>query len=671
MQRLLIANRGEIALRILRTAHAMGLETVAVFSETDANALHVQAATHAFALGGQTPAQSYLDIAKLLAAAKATGADAVHPGYGFLSENPDFADAVIAAGLVWVGPSPASMRLLGSKAAAKQLARATGVPCLPGYDGLDEQGQPSPEAQSDQRFLAEAQRIGWPLMVKAINGGGGRGMRRVDHPADLATALASARHEAQTAFGDPSLLLERALINPRHIEVQVFGDTHGHIIHLGERDCSVQRRNQKIIEESPSPALTQAQRQAICQAAVALAQAAHYTNAGTVEFLLEEHAVPTVGVNSFFLMEMNTRLQVEHPVTELRYGVDLVEWQLRVARGEPLPSAGQPSGHAVELRLCAEDENFVPHGGQVDYFAGPPAPLRLDHAIRSDSRVSPHFDPMLGKLIAHGETREQAIAQALIGLSQTTLLGLPNNLPLLGAILQSPDFRNGKAHIGWLTQAHTELLAHLAHSEQSLLPLAAAACYLLGDAAQPAPIAHALACPYARPLTLLHRQRTVAFSVTPSGASGLWVQSPGDQPPLRITWQHPPHGADPSTAVLHLIFEVNGLRHRVVALRQSHGQVHVQIDGLAFTVVDQSLQAAPSAGASQGAAQLRAPMNGKVLAVLAQVGATVKKGDALVVLESMKLEHRLLAPKDGTVTQIACNVGQQAATAQLLVTLSQ
>ncbi|HEY1101885.1 MAG TPA: biotin carboxylase N-terminal domain-containing protein, partial [Burkholderiaceae bacterium] len=418
MKRLLIANRGEIARRIIRTAQAMGIDTVAVYSDADAGALHVREATVAHALGGNASADTYLRIDKLLAAAQATGADAVHPGYGFLSENAAFAQAVVDAGLIWVGPPPAAIRALGSKSSAKQLALAHGVPVLPGYQGED---------QRDARFTEEATRIGYPVMVKATAGGGGRGMRLVTAPGQLLAALASARSEARSSFGSDELLIERALLNPRHVEVQVFADAHGHCIHLGERDCSVQRRHQKIIEESPSPAVDAALRARMGQCAVALAQAAGYVGAGTVEFLLdvpaeeavaaapgrpkqgpdprpseaqdkpalggsEPHAVGSVG--AFFLMEMNTRLQVEHPVTELVTGLDLVAWQIRVARGEALPLAQDQvrfDGHAIEVRLCAEDMDFTPHAGTVQRFVAPEG-LRCDHALEGGLVVSPHYD---------------------------------------------------------------------------------------------------------------------------------------------------------------------------------------------------------------------------------------------------------------------------------------
>ena len=439
--RLLIANRGEIARRVIRTARHMGIQTVAVYSDADRDALHVHEADTAVALGGALSADSYLRIDKLLAAAKATDADAVHPGYGFLSENAEFAQAVIDAGLTWVGPPPAAIRALGSKSAAKALALKNGVPCLPGYFGTD---------QSDATFTAHAQRLGLPLMVKAVAGGGGRGMRLVTDMAQLLPAVHSARSEALAGFGNGDLLMERALLRPRHIEVQIMADSQGHCIHLGERDCSVQRRHQKIIEESPSPAVTPALREQLGQAAIALAQSAGYVGAGTVEFLLDE----AQNDKPFYLMEMNTRLQVEHPVTEMLTGLDLVELQLRIARGEPLPLAQadvQLQGHAIEVRLCAEDENFTPQTGTVLAFSEPEG-LRFDHALHMGAVVTPHYDSVLGKLIAHAPTRREAIDRLCAGLNQTTLLGLPTNRAFLAACLQHPVFRAGEALIPFLAE---------------------------------------------------------------------------------------------------------------------------------------------------------------------------------------------------------------------------
>jgi geranyl-CoA carboxylase alpha subunit len=623
VRRLLIANRGEIARRVIRTAHRMGMQTVAVHSDTDAHALHVREATAAYALGGNASTDSYLRIDKLIAAARATGADAVHPGYGFLSENADFAQAVIEAGLVWVGPPPQAIRALGSKSSAKQIALARGVPCLPGYQGQD---------QSDQRFAAEAQRIGFPVMVKAAAGGGGRGMRLVTQAAQLQAAVQSARSEAQSAFGSAELLLERALLEPRHVEVQVFADMHGHCIHLGERDCSVQRRHQKIIEETPSPAVDAALREHMGRCAVELAQAAGYVGAGTVEFLLE--------AGEFYLMEMNTRLQVEHPVTEAVTGLDLVEWQLRVAQGESLPLAQDQlrfQGHAIEVRLCAEDEQFTPHSGTVLHFL-PGGSIRFDHALFQGLEVSPFYDSMLGKLIVHAPTRAEAIDQLAAALDRTQLLGLPTNRRFLAACLRHPRFREGAALIPFLDHSAGELREALAQEEQlALVPAALAALYEgAGERGT------ALPCPFARSLRLLHRGRVLALQVREQADGTLEVEQGGQTQRIE-----PPPGA---------------------RVRMDSGAWHVQAGPLDLVVEDVSFQPAANAGGAAGANELRAPFNGKVIAVKAQPGSIVVRGDTLLVLESMKLEHALAASRDGVVKAVHVEQGQQAATSQVLVT---
>jgi len=607
IRRLLIANRGEIARRVIRTAHRMGLQTVAVYAEADAGALHVREATTAFALGGNASADSYLRSDKLIAAARATGADAVHPGYGFLSENADFAQAVIDAGLVWVGPPPQAIRALGSKSSAKQIAQARAVPCLPGYQGED---------QSDHRFAAEAQRIGFPVMVKAAAGGGGRGMRLVTEAAQLAAAVQSARSEAQSAFGSGELLLERALLAPRHVEVQVFADMHSHCIHLGERDCSVQRRHQKIIEETSSPAVDAALRERMGRCAVELAQAAGYVGAGTVEFLLEG--------GQFYLMEMNTRLQVEHPVTEAVTGLDLVEWQLHVAQGEPLPLTQEQvrfEGHAIEVRLCAEDEHFVPHAGTVLHFREP-GNVRFDHALFEGLPVPPFYDSMLGKLIAHAQTRDQAIDQLAGALDRTELLGLPSNRRFLAACLRHPVVRAGAARISFLTE-HGDAIREQLHAQEQAVLRASFLAALLPQG--PSPV---LPLPFERPLRMRHRGRVTALHLREADAS-----------------------LSPAAAVVSL----------------PDGSWHVQSGSVDLFLADASFEA-PSAGPGAAVNELRAPFNGKVIAVKAQPGSLVARGDTLLVIESMKLEHALAASRDGVVKAVHVEQGQQAATSQVLVT---
>ncbi|MBW0171637.1 MAG: ATP-grasp domain-containing protein [Hydrogenophaga sp.] len=721
MKRLLIANRGEIARRIIRTAHAMGIETVAVFSEPDANALHVREATSAFALGGAASADSYLRVDRLLDAALATNADAVHPGYGFLSENADFAQTVIDAGLTWVGPPPAAIRALGSKSAAKALALAHGVPCLPGYFGDD---------QSEDTLLAEAQRVGFPLMVKAVAGGGGRGMRLVQEAAQLLPALRSARSEALAGFANGDLLIERALLRPRHVEVQVFADAHGHCVHLGERDCSVQRRHQKIVEEAPSPAVSPELREALGRCAVALAQAAGYVGAGTVEFLVEgaglagastssartesgsalteggsalteggsvrteKGAVGTVcgsglaekdsvGTESgsdlaekgsrgtaspsvrpepveglthtspFYLMEMNTRLQVEHPVTEALTGLDLVEWQLRVARGEPLPLAQEQisfRGHAIEVRLCAEDEHYTPHTGRVRHFAEPPLPsgLRFDHALETGAEVTPHYDAMLGKLIAHAPTRTEAIERLAHALDQTQVLGLPTNRAFLAACLRHPVFQGGGALIPFLADEGDTVRCMLQPPPDAVLAGVLAAAFAQAPQA-------ALPCPFARPLRWQHAGHLLELAVHEQGQGALAVAVGERRVQARVA---------PGRVV------IDGVTWPVVAVPLGAGHWQAQAGAHTLALADLSHAPRERAGGASAARELRAPFNGKLIAVHAVPGAAVAQGEPLLVIESMKLEHTLAAPRDLTVEAVAVVAGQQVSPGQRLITFA-
>lgn len=670
MRRLLIANRGEIARRVIRTAHAMGIATVAVYSDADRDALHVREAGTSFALGGLASADSYLRVDKLLEAARATGADAVHPGYGFLSENADFAQAVLDAGLIWVGPPPAAIRALGSKSAAKALALAQGVPCLPGYFGED---------QRDQIFIAEAQRIGFPLMVKAVAGGGGRGMRLVHDAAQLLPALHGARSEALAGFGNGDLLIERALLAPRHVEVQVFADAHGHCIHLGERDCSVQRRHQKIIEEAPSPAVSPALRAELGRCAVALAQAAGYVGAGTVEFLLDDghgespHPNPLPegeGASHFFLMEMNTRLQVEHPVTEMITGLDLVEWQLRVARGEPLPLSQDQvrfSGHAIEVRLCAEDEHHTPHTGVVRHFAEPAlsAPgLRFDHALETGSAVTPHYDAMLGKLIAHAPTRAEAMHRLAHALDHTRVLGLPTNRAFLAACLRHPVFGAGGARIPFLAEHGDALREGLRPGADAQRVAALALLY-----AQQPP-ARTLACPFPRALRLGLGAEVLEFGVRETGGSHLvltqgeqtWrAQLRADAGGLRIT-----QGGVGWVAHAVPVTGAGGAAPRWQVQLSGGGageatRAELWLDDLSHTPRER----AAGAGALR---ELRAPFNGKLIALHVQTGQTVARGAPLLVIESMKLEHTLHALHDTVIESLNVAPGQQVAPGQLLAT---
>jgi 3-methylcrotonyl-CoA carboxylase alpha subunit/geranyl-CoA carboxylase alpha subunit len=625
IRRLLVANRGEIARRIIRTAHRLGIETVAVYSQADAQALHVREATLAAPLGGNASADSYLRMDKLISAARSCGADAVHPGYGFLSENAEFAQAVEDAGLTWIGPPAEAIRTLGSKSRAKELALARGIPCLPGYRGED---------QSDQRLQFEAAELGFPLMVKAATGGGGRGMRLVSEPAQLPQALQAARAEALAAFGSGELLLERALARPRHVEVQVFADLHGNCIHLGERDCSVQRRHQKLVEETPSPAVDAQLREAMGRCAIELARAAGYSGAGTVEFLLDEDSSGSRQPPAFYLIEMNTRLQVEHPVTEMVTGLDLVEWQLRVASGERLPCRQGDlrfDGHAIEVRLCAEDEQFTPHAGTVRHFASPMrerggggAGLRFDHALFVGLEVPPWYDSLLGKLVAHAPTRAEAVAKLASALDRLQILGLPTNRRFLGACLRHPVFVQGQALVPFLAE-HGDSLRRQLEQEEFGVAAEAAFSALLPQGAAPA-----LPSPFARPLRIGHRG--ALFDVPLSEADGIAAG-----------------------------------QAQVVAL--AHRAWHVQVGAVDLFLRDASFDPPAADDAGAGANELRVPFNGKVLAIHAQPGDAVKKGDTLVVVESMKLEHALAAARDGVVRSMHVEAGQQVAPAQLLVTL--
>jgi geranyl-CoA carboxylase alpha subunit len=617
IHRILIANRGEIARRIVRTANLMGIESVVVYSGADANSLPVREATVSYALDGNTSAETYLDIDKLLTAAKATDADAVHPGYGFLSENADFAQAVLAAGLTWIGPSPAAIDAVGSKAGAKRLAKASSVPCLPGY---------FESTQSDEALSKAAKALGFPLMVKASNGGGGRGMRLVLNDDTLLQAIAGARSEAITAFGSGDLVLERALLKPRHVEVQIFADSHGNCIHLGERDCSVQRRHQKIIEESPSPAITDKVRTAMCAAAVKLALAAGYEGAGTVEFLVEEAGDEV----QFYLMEMNTRLQVEHCVTEMRTGLDLVEWQIRVARGEALPLAQkdvQFLGHAIEVRLCAEDESFMPQQGCVQTFIEPKLRgIRFDHALESGSVVSPFYDAMLGKVIAHAPSRVMAINSLINALQQTTLLGLATNRAFLIECLDHPMFRSGEAQVPFLLE-HGDAIRQSLDEQRAIISLDAAIHVVMSShrlGAKKAP----LGCPFPRAIRIKQNGQT---------QGGMWL-------------------AGQSSFAQEIQF-----------VQMSKDHFHAQHRGLDWFLEDVTFAPPEQPDLGATAIEVRAPFNGKVITVNAQAGKTIAAGATLFVVESMKLEHAVQAQRSGIVAEVLAHVGLQVAPKQVLM----
>ncbi|MBT9502275.1 MAG: ATP-grasp domain-containing protein [Burkholderiaceae bacterium] len=645
---LLIANRGEIVARVAHTARAMGLRTIAVYSDADRKAVHPALCDSAIAIGGERPADSYLRIPKLLEAARASGAQAIHPGYGFLSENAEFAQAVLDAGLVWVGPPPAAMTAMGNKSAARQAMARAGVPVLPGYDG----------AGQDLAQLAEhALRIGFPLMVKAACGGGGRGMRLVQQADQLEAALQSARSEALAAFGDGQLLLERALLAPRHVEIQVFADGQGQVVHLGERDCSVQRRHQKVVEEAPSPAVTPALRRRMGEAAVQVARSIGYVGAGTVEFLLDTDG-------SFWFMEMNTRLQVEHPVTEALTAVDLVEWQLLIAQGEPLPLGQEEllrrfesGGHAIEVRLCAEDpgRDYLPQAGRLLRWQ-PPSGIRCDHALADGLDIAPFYDSMLAKLIALAPTRRAAAAQLAAALDRTLCLGLATNRGLLARILRDDEFLGGEFSTALLARRFPDDAARRTPLPGGLLALAAAAIALLP--ATPLPDLWA-DWPGDRPVDQLvpleHQGRLQRWQLQGTGSS--FSASCGDEmhqiTELRLI------GPQQLNATL------NGRPLRATRVPDGNW-LWLMVDGVELAVEDRRLSPVQQTQALATGAVL-VPMHGRLVLLNVELGDKVEVGALLAVMEAMKMEHQLTAPISGIVRAIHARVGEQVAARKLLL----
>ncbi|MGY2684725.1 acetyl-CoA carboxylase biotin carboxylase subunit [Pseudomonas tolaasii] len=621
LSKILIANRGEIACRLQRTAQALGYRTVAVYSDADAQALHVQMADEAVNIGPAPVQQSYLSIDAMLHAAKLTGADAVHPGYGFLSENPEFARACQQAGLTFIGPSVEAIELMGSKRQSKLAMLAAGVPCIAGYQG---------SAQDDQTLQQEADRIGYPLMIKASAGGGGRGMRLVHHPESLLDNLNTARSEAKNAFGSDELILEQALINPRHVEVQLFGDSHGNLLYLGERDCSVQRRHQKVIEEAPCPVMTPELRQAMGEAALKAGRAVNYVGAGTVEFLLDRDG-------TFYFLEMNTRLQVEHPVTELITGLDLVAWQLHVATGLPLPLQQADvtlSGHAMEVRLYAEDpaQGFLPQTGDVLHWE--PAPgVRIDHGLCEGQRISPFYDPMLGKIIAHGATREEARRKLLRAVEDTVLLGVTTNQPLLADLLTHADFVAGDFSTGFIAEHFKEITLQPASPDQ--LALAAALFY--------------------RHSASRHAQGLAGWSNNAVSPASYRLEANGEIHDVSVDALQLTADGRYATVVL------NGIRRRIAYHLDG---TQLWLPGL--RVVNRTQQTASrQAGISSGT--VKAPMDGAIVEVRVSAGENVVKGQLLVVLEAMKMEHPLTAGIDGVVKGVQVTAGDQVRNRQVLL----
>ena len=642
---ILIANRGEIACRILRTARRLGLRTVAVFSEVDRDALHVALADEAWPIGPAPARDSYLNIAAIMAAARRSGADAVHPGYGFLSENAGFADACAEAGVVFVGPPASAIRAMGSKAAAKALMGRAGVPLVPGYHGEDQ----------DPTLLArEAGRVGYPVLIKASAGGGGKGMRVVEDPAGFAEALELARGEARASFGDDRVLVERCLGRPRHIEVQVFADRHGNVVHLFERDCSVQRRHQKVVEEAPAPGLTPERRAAMGRAACDAARAVGYEGAGTVEFIVEG--------DDFFFMEMNTRLQVEHPVTEMITGQDLVEWQIRVAGGEPLPLRQDElaiRGHAIEVRLYAEDpaRDDRPATGRLHRLRWPAEGrhLRVDAGVREGDVVTVHYDPMLAKVIAWDETRTDALRRLSGALHGLETAGVATNLALLRGIVDAPDFAAGAVDTGFLGR-HPELRSFPSAAPREAVAAAVAAV----RAARAASAAAACARSedpwspwFAAGAWRLNSAARETVAVRAGDALLTLQVVPGRDGSFRLDL---PDGAAVIEAGAGDALSIDGVRRRLPVVRDGD-RLWVMVDGTAwvFETVD---PLAPPVVESGGGDSLTAPMPGRIVSVDCAPGTAVSQGQVLVVLEAMKVQMRLAAPRAGSVAAVRVTPGE-------------
>ena len=640
--KILIANRGEIACRVIRTARRMGISTVAVYSDADAGALHVEMADEAVHIGAAPAAESYLVADRIVEAALTTGAEAVHPGYGFLSENPDFVEAVEAAGLVFIGPSAKAIRAMGLKDAAKRLMERAGVPVVPGYHG---------EAQELVVLAGKANEIGFPVLIKARAGGGGKGMRRVDHPDQFSDALAAARREAKAAFGDERVLVEKLIEKPRHIEVQVFGDNHGNVVHLFERDCSAQRRHQKVIEEAPAPGMNAEMRDAMCEAAVKAARAISYSGAGTIEFIVD--ATEGLRPDRFWFMEMNTRLQVEHPVTEMVTGIDLVEWQLLVAAGEQLPLSQEDiglSGHAFEARIYAEDpaRDFLPAIGTLHRLAFPEGlpdgALRVETGVRQGDAISPFYDPMIAKLVVHASDRASALKALGRALEGTQVAGSTVNTPFLAALAADEDFAAGDVDTGLIARKQGELTALPSPEPSHLARAALAAAHVAVRPGTSDPwdalAGYAHFHPPAKTVGMSHngQQMSARISVTANGNARIEFGDHGFTLPL----------TDAS---------------RDTALWPGHVSVFAGVHAHHFAVDDPFERAE---AAAIGGDAIRAPMPGLVKIVHAAAGMRVEKGRQLLVLEAMKMEHTMAAPHDGTIAEIV-HEGAQVAEGTVLV----
>jgi geranyl-CoA carboxylase alpha subunit len=652
--KVLIANRSEIALRIICTAKKMGLHTVAVYSDADAGTPHTQAADEAWALGGSAPKDCYLNIAKLIDIAKRSGATAVHPGYGFLAENAAFAQACCDAGLIFIGPSPLAITQMGDKAQAKQLMKAAGVPCIEGYEGSD---------QTSATLATKAALIGYPIMIKAAAGGGGRGMRLVNAAAEFSALLANAQSEALNAFGDSTVLLEKAVTNPRHIEIQIVADRFGNVIHLGERECSIQRRHQKIIEEAPSPAVSQALRAAMGAVAVRATKAIQYEGVGTYEFLLDE-------AGNFYFMEMNTRLQVEHPVTEAITGLDLVAMQIDIARGLPLSikqEQVQFNGHAIEVRLCAEDvsANFMPQSGLLLNWHAP-SQVRVEHSLTSGAAISPYYDSMIAKIISHGENRRAACDQLGQGLTELVALGIQTNQDFLGACITHPAFQSGEFNTGFIEAYFPELNNLTALTNQPSLssgipPLAVAAALLISsrknnDVAPKASKLKRLL--HSFPINLKFSMSETMEATVVQTSDGLDIRTADFKSIVALNF------IGPTTAIVN-----DASQHHTLNFAVSGATVYFRYKNANFRVTDESYTAKTSVTHEASDGHCRATINGKLIKLHVNVGDTVTVGQALFTIEAMKMEHVHSSKRNGIVQVVSVSEGDQIRQKQSVLAL--